>query len=49
MIMKDKTFIKLLAAILIAGSILTIGHMVYAAYAYKQSSVIYFVSKEYWP
>lgn len=47
--MKDKTFIILLTAILIIGSLLTIGHMAYAAYAYKQSSVIYFVSKEYWP
>ena len=47
--MNDKSFFKLLLLIVIAGSILTMAHLFYAAYAYEHSSVIYFVSKEYWP
>ncbi len=47
--MKDKKFIIILSAILILGTIMTIGHMIYAYHAYENSSIIYFVSKEFWP
>ena len=46
--MKDKTFIKIFAAILIAGTLLTFAHLIYAAYAWHHSSIIYFISKEDW-
>ena len=47
--MSNKAFFKLLLLIVISGSILTTVHLFYAAYAYEHSSVIHFVSKEYWP
>ena len=48
-VMKEKTFYRLLAVILILGSLFTVGHMCYAVYVYRQSSVIYYVGEEYWP
>ncbi len=46
--MKDKTFKKALTIILIVGLLITVAHIIYAAYAYNNSSIIHFVSKEWW-
>lgn len=46
--MKDETFKKVLAFIVAAGLFITIAHTVYAIYAYEHSSIIHFVSKEWW-
>lgn len=46
--MSNKTFIKILLLISIAGLLLTIAHGVYIYYAYTNSSIIYFISKEIW-
>lgn len=46
--MKTKTFLTLLYTIVALGVLLTIAHAVYAVYAYGNSSIIHFVSKELW-
>ncbi|WP_192575367.1 hypothetical protein [Butyrivibrio fibrisolvens] len=46
--MSNKTFIKILLLISVAGLLLTIAHAVYIYYAYTNSSIIYFISKEIW-
>lgn len=47
--MSDKTFLKVLIAVLTLGVIITGLHMAYIVYAYKNSSIIYFISQEIWP
>ncbi len=47
--MSDKTFIKILIAVLAVGVLLTGLHMAYIVYAYEHSSIIYFISQEWWP
>lgn len=46
--MKDKTFNKILYALIAVGFLITAAHIIYATYAYDNSSIIYFVSKELW-
>lgn len=49
MSMSDKTFIKTLIVVVTAGVILTGLHMAYVVHAYRNSSIIYFISQELWP
>lgn len=46
--MSDKTFIKILIALCVIGLLLTLAHAAYIYFAYQNSSIIYFVSKEIW-
>ena len=46
--MRDKIFFKLLIVEAITGLLLIIAHAVYIYFAYTNSSIIYFVSKEIW-
>lgn len=46
--MSDKLFLRIVILIVIAGVILTAVHAAYILYAYKHSSIIYFISKEVW-
>lgn len=46
--MKAKTFNRLFYILIAIGLIVTVAHTVYALYAYDNSSIIYFVSKELW-
>lgn len=46
--MKDKHFYVLLFALIGIGALLTLSHVAYMVYAYPNSSIIYFVSKELW-
>lgn len=46
--MKDKTFRILLLSLLGLCLVLTIGHLVYAIYAYQHCSIIYFIGRELW-
>lgn len=46
--MKDKVYIKILVAIVTICLALTIAHTIYAVYAYQNSSIIYFITKEWW-
>lgn len=46
--MKDKTFLIVLISVLGLLLALTIAHFIYAVYAYKHCSIIYFIGKELW-
>jgi len=46
--MKDKTFIRLLIAVLAVCILGTLSHLAYAVDAYKHCSIIYFIGKELW-
>ena len=46
--MTDKTFRRLLTAVLIAGIVTTLALAVYTAAAYQHSSIIPFIGKEWW-
>ena len=46
--MKDKLYNRILMAIVIMGVLITLAHVGYMIYAYPNSSIIYFVSKELW-
>ena len=46
--MSEKTFMRLLAAIVIVGAAITLAHLAYAVYAYNHCSIIYFIAKELW-
>jgi len=46
--MSDKLFYRLLFAVVAVGVVLTLAHAAYMIYAYPNSSIIYFVSKELW-
>ncbi|MBR6563465.1 MAG: hypothetical protein IKK70_05990 [Clostridia bacterium] len=46
--MKSKTFYRILFAIVTIGVLLTISHTVYAIIAYDNTSIIHFVSREWW-
>ena len=46
--MKDKVFYGVLFALLGIGVLVTLAHLAYMLYAYPNSSIIYFVSKELW-
>ncbi|MBR5386238.1 MAG: hypothetical protein IK142_01495 [Clostridiales bacterium] len=47
--MNDKKFIKALVITLLVCIVLTVAHMGYIMYAYENSSIIYFISQEFWP
>ena len=47
--MEEKRFYRLLCAILGSGSVLTLAHLAYAAWAYRYSSIVVFIAKELWP
>jgi len=46
--MTDKAYKKLLITSLVIALLLTIAHAAYAVYAYQNSSIIYFITKEWW-
>lgn len=46
--MKSRTFIKILAVVMVVGLIVTVGHVIYIANAYEHCSIIQFISGEIW-
>ena len=46
--MKEKTFYRLLWAVLIVCLVVTAAHFAYDVYAYDHCSIIYFIAKEVW-
>jgi len=46
--MKNKTFLIVLFAVLGLCLALTAAHLIWAVYAYRHCSIIYFVGKELW-
>ena len=46
--MNDRKFITILTIIILIGIIITVVHSVYICYAYQNSSIIQFVSRELW-
>ena len=46
--MSDKTFVRLLIAVLTVCVIATAAHFVYAIDAYQRCSIICFIGKELW-
>ncbi len=46
--MKDRTFKILLFSVTGVCLALTAAHFIYAVYAYKHCSIIYFIGKELW-
>lgn len=46
--MNDKLFSRLLIAVLAVCLVLTVAHVIYAICAYQNSSIIYFISQEWW-
>ena len=45
---KEKTYRRILLCILGACLALTAAHIIYAVYAYRHCSIIYFIGKELW-
>lgn len=46
--MNNKLYSRILIGIVAVGLVLTVAHIAYAAYAYRDASIIYFVTKEWW-
>ncbi|MCR5085977.1 MAG: hypothetical protein K6B39_01130 [Lachnospiraceae bacterium] len=46
--MSEKGYRRLVLAIFVTGIVLTLAHLCYIIYAYKQCSVIYFIAEELW-
>ena len=46
--MSDKTYKLALLITVIIGYALTFAHVIYASNAYKNASIIYFMTKEWW-
>ena len=46
--MRDRTFLIVLFALLGVCLALTAAHLIYAVYAYRHCSIIYFIGKELW-
>ncbi len=46
--MKTKTFLKVFIAVVGVCLALTIAHFIYAVYAYRHCSIIYFIAEELW-
>lgn len=46
--MKNRTFLIVLFLIIGLCVALTAAHVIYAIYAYKHCSIIYFIGKELW-
>ena len=47
--MSDRMYLKALTFMLIVCTVLTLAHMGYIVYAYRNSSIIYYISQEIWP
>ena len=46
--MNNKTFLRVLFALLGVCVALTLAHLIWAIYAYEHCSILYFVGKELW-
>lgn len=46
--MNEKTFYRLLLALVIVCVAVTAAHFAYDVYAYRHCSIIYFIAKEVW-
>ena len=46
--MKEKTFYKVLIAVVALCALATVAHGCYAVYAYQHASIIQFIAKELW-
>lgn len=46
--MKDRTFMRVLICVIAVCLVLTVAHVLYAAVAYQNSSIIQFIAKEPW-
>ena len=46
--MKDRTFLTALITLVTLCLLLTIGHLIYAIYAYQHGSIIEFIARELW-
>ena len=46
--MKEKTFYKVLIALVVLCAVTTVAHICYAVYAYQHASIIQFIAKELW-
>ena len=46
--MKESTYYRILLGVVIVCLVLTVAHVVYAAVAYHNSSIIQFVARELW-
>lgn len=46
--MNTRTFTKVILAVIGVCLVLTVAHSIYAVYAYKHCSIIYFIAKELW-
>lgn len=46
--MNDKSFYRLLAAVVAVGILVTAAHLIWAIDAYQSCSIIYFIGKELW-
>lgn len=44
--MKDRTFYRVLIAVVAVCLVLTLAHMVYGIYAYQHCSIIEFIARE---
>jgi len=46
--MKERTYFRILLAVIAICLIMTVGHLIYAIDAYQRCSIIYFIAKELW-
>lgn len=46
--MKDTTYFRVLIGLVLVCLTLTVAHVIYAACAYQNCSIIYFITKELW-
>lgn len=46
--MKSRVFTKILICVIAVCLLLTIAHVIYAAYAYQHCSIIQFIARELW-
>ncbi len=46
--MANRTFIKILIALVALGVVLTVAHLIYIINAYQHCSIIYFIAEELW-
>ena len=48
MAMKERTYFRVLIAVVGLCLALTVAHLIYTVHAYQHCSIIYFISKELW-
>lgn len=46
--MAERTYFKILTAVIATCLVLTAAHLIYDIYAYQHCSIIYFIAKELW-